>query len=192
MKQVHVSPSVTGRMECLGETAMRAELMALLSLVLLLATAASGAIAGKPSRPAPRPYRVLVVIGEQWDDPGSYSIDGQTRFGGRTRESDTDFRDVITMLKIWGIPFDILRLDQQRLQINRFLNGIAEPNYGCLIWMADPDQLEGFSANYETVRRAVEEYGMSLIVLFDNVAAPELSDLLCKGRSKIAAGGGAE
>jgi len=192
MKQVHVSPlllcearAVTGRMEFFGQTAMRAGLMALLSLVLLLATAASGALAGKPSRAAttlrstsPKPYRVLVVIGEQWDDPGSYSIDGQTRSASRTRESDTDFRDVITMLKIWGIPFDILRLDQQRLQTNRFLNGIAEPNYGCLIWMADPDQLEGFSANYETVRRAVEEYGMSLIVLFDNVAAPELSDLL--------------
>ena len=172
-------------MKFFGQTAMRTGLMALLSLVLLLATAASGALAGKPSRAAttlrstsPRPYRVLVVIGEQWDDPGSYSIDGQTRFGGRTRESDTDFRDVITMLKIWGIPFDILRLDQQRLQINRFLNGIAEPNYGCLIWMADPEKLEGFSANYETVRRAVEEYGMSLIVLFDHIAAPELSDLL--------------
>jgi len=116
MKQVHVSPlllcearAVTGRMEFFGQTAMRAGLMALLSLVLLLATAASGALAGKPSRAAttlrstsPKPYRVLVVIGEQWDDPGSYSIDGQTRSASRTRESDTDFRDVITMLKIWG------------------------------------------------------------------------------------------
>jgi len=157
---------------------MRAELITLLSFVLLLATAASGAIAGSPSQAALRPYRVLVVIGSQWEDPGSYSIDEQIRLGGRERESDKDFRDVSTMLKIWGIPFDILRLDQQRLQINRFLNGIAGPNYGCLIWMANPDQLEGFSANYETVRRAVEEYGMSLIALFDNVAAPVLSGLL--------------
>ncbi|NOR67980.1 MAG: hypothetical protein GQ528_11555, partial [Woeseiaceae bacterium] len=45
-------------------------------------------------------------------------------------------------------------------------------------WMADPDTLEGFSANYKTVRRAVEEYGISLIALFDHVAAPELSDIL--------------
>jgi len=178
MKQAHISPSVTSKFEFFGETTMRTKFISLLSLVLLPAIVTSGAIAGEPSRAASRPYRVLVVIGDQWDDPGSYSIDEQRSSGGRTRESDKDFRDVITMLKIWGIPFDILRLDQQRLQINRFLDGIAKPNYSCLIWMANPDQLEGFSANYETVRRAVEEYGMSLIALFDNVAAPELSGLL--------------
>ncbi|MFB0555652.1 MAG: hypothetical protein ACETWQ_20290, partial [Phycisphaerae bacterium] len=157
---------------------MRTKLISLLSLVLLLAIVTSGVIAGEPSRAASKPYRVLVVIGDQWDDPGSYSIDDQTRFGGRMRESNEDFRDVITMLKIWGIPFDILRLDQQRLQINRFLNGVAEPNYSCLIWMANPEKLEGFSANYETVRRAVKEYGMSLVALFDDIATPELSGLL--------------
>ena len=132
----------------------------------------------KPNVAAPKPYRVLVIVGDQWDDPGSYNIDGPGRYGGRTHESAKDFRDVITMLKIWGIPFDILRLDQQRLQINRLLNGIAEPNYSCLIWMADPAKLEGFSANYETVHRAVEDYGMSLIALFDHVAVPKLSDLI--------------
>jgi len=119
-----------------------------------------------------------VVIGNQWNDPGSYRIDEQTQLGSRRFESNKDFRDVITMLKIWGIPFDILRLDQQRLQINRFLNGTAEPNYSCCIWMANPDCLEGFSANYKTVRRAVEEYGISLIALFDHIAVPELSDIL--------------
>lgn len=159
-------------------TTMRIEPKVLLTLALLLATTTSGAVVGKPSLDTPKPYRVLVIIGDQWDDPGSYNIDGRSRFGGRTRESDKDFRDVITMLKIWGIPFDILRLDQQRLQINRLLNGVAEPNYSCLIWMANPDRLEGFSANYETVRRGVEEYGMSLIALFDHVAAQEVSDLL--------------
>ncbi|UCC98897.1 MAG: hypothetical protein JSW66_03200 [Phycisphaerales bacterium] len=151
------------------------KLMAVLSLVLLPAMSAWGATSG---RTASRPYRALVVIGEQWDDPGSYNIDGEGRHGGQTRISAGDFRDVITMLKVWGIPFDILRLDQQRLQINRFLNGVAKPNYSCVIWMADPDRLRGFSAHYETLRHAVEEYGMSLIALFDYVAAPELSDLV--------------
>ncbi|MHC4120793.1 MAG: hypothetical protein ACYSWO_25155 [Planctomycetota bacterium] len=117
------------------------------------------------------PYRVLVVIGDQWDDPASYNIDS-------TRVSGDDFRDVITMLKIWGIPFDILRLDQQRLQINRFLNGIAGPNYACVIWMADPDKLEGYSAHYETLRRVVEDYGISLIALFDYIKTPGVAELL--------------
>jgi hypothetical protein len=117
------------------------------------------------------PYRVLLVIGNQWGDPGSYNIDS-------TRVSGDDFRDVATMLKIWGIPFDILRLDQQRLQINRFLNGIAQPNYACVIWMADPDKLEGFSANYQTLRRAVQDYGISLIALFDYIKTPDVAKLL--------------
>jgi len=144
-----------------------------LLVILVLATLASSAIAG-----VSRPYRVLVIIGDQWGDPGSYNIDGLGRYGDRSRESAGDFRDVITMLKVWGIPFDILRLDQQRLQINRFLNGIAEPNYSCLIWMADPDKLEGFSAHYETVCRAVEKYGISLIALSDHVGTTQLSQLI--------------
>jgi hypothetical protein len=117
-----------------------------------------------------KPYKVLVVIADQWKDPASYSI--------TTRMSEPDFHDVITMLKVWGIPFDILRLDQQRLQINRFLDGVAKPNYGCIIWMAKPDKLEGMSANYETLRRAVEDYGMSLIVLFDHIKTPQVANLV--------------
>lgn len=139
-----------------------------------------------------KPYRVLLVIGDQWDDPGSYNIDS-------TRVSGEDFRDVVTMLNIWGIPFDILRLDQQRLQINRFLNGIARPNYACVIWMAcppyhpsdvpspaldtlgrraDPDKLEGFSANYNALSSAIQDYGMSFIVLFDYIKTPDVAKLL--------------
>jgi len=157
---------------------MRVQRIAMISLVLLLAMGTSDVVAGGDDRATPRPYRVLVVIGDQWSDPGSYNIDGQSRYGGQTRESAKDFRDVITMLKIWGIPFDILRLDQQRLQINRFLNGVAEANYSCLIWMTNPDSLEKLSPNYQTLRRAVLEYGMSLIALFDHVTTPELSELV--------------
>ncbi|OHB79794.1 MAG: hypothetical protein A2Z25_03585 [Planctomycetes bacterium RBG_16_55_9] len=79
---------------------------------MYLAVALNGAEIGKPRLAASRPYRVLVIIGDQWGDPGSYNIDGPSRFRGKTRESARDFRDVITMLKIWGISFDILRLDQ--------------------------------------------------------------------------------
>ncbi|MHC4632876.1 MAG: hypothetical protein ACYS9C_16645, partial [Planctomycetota bacterium] len=136
-------------------------------LIVILLLACFGPLATASTKP----YRVLVVIGDQWDDPGSYNIDS-------TRVSGEDFRDVVTMLKIWGIPFDILRLDQQRLQINRFLDGIAQPNYACVIWMADPDKLEGYSANYQALRDAVEDYGMSLIALFDYIKTPDVAKLL--------------
>jgi hypothetical protein len=118
-----------------------------------------------------KPFRVLIIIGDQWTDPMSYSIDPSRVIG-------TDFPDVVNMLKIWGVPFDILRLDEQRLQINRFLDGEAKPNYGCAIWMADPDKLTGFSANYSTLKRAVEEYGISMIALFDNIKTKQIADLV--------------
>jgi hypothetical protein len=115
-------------------SARRVEIRGLLALALLLAAGTRILTAGESDQPGRRPYRVLVIVGDQWNDPGSYNIDGQGRYGGRTRESDKDFRDVITMLKIWGIPFDILRLDQQRLQINRLLNGWTSKGFkstGC-------------------------------------------------------------
>ncbi len=118
-----------------------------------------------------KPYRVLIIIGDQWKDPMSYNIDPR-------RVNGTDFLDVVNMLKIWGVPFDILRLDQQRLQINRFLDGVARPNYACVIWMADPEKLEGYSANYRTLQRAINEYGISLIVLFDYIKTKQIADLV--------------
>jgi len=117
-----------------------------------------------------KPNRVLVIIGDQWTDPMSYSIDP-------FRVKGDDFLDVVTMLKIWGIPFDILRLDEQRLQINRFLDYAARPAYGCVIWMADPGKLSGMSANYETLQSAINEYGISMIALFDYIKADPVAAL---------------
>ncbi len=117
-----------------------------------------------------KPFRVLIVIDDQWKDPMSYHIDP-------TRVEGTEFLDVVTMLKIWGVPFDILRLDEQRLQVNRFLNGMAEANYGCIIWMANPDELDGYSAYYTTLQRAIHEYGISMIALFDNIKNEDIAGL---------------
>ena len=46
-----------------------------------------------------------------------------------------------------------------------------------MVWLADPDKLQGYSANYKTVKRPVEEYGISLIVLADNIKTKEIADL---------------
>ena len=130
-----------------------------------------GQQAGAQSGPELKPFRVLVIIGDQWTDPLSYNIDSR-------RVRGEEFIDVVTMLKIWGVPFDILRLDQQRLQINRFLNGEARPNYGCVIWMADPNKLEGYSANFQTLKKVVEGYGISMIALYENIMTEEVAELI--------------
>jgi hypothetical protein len=125
---------------------------------------------GSPVDVISKPFRVLVIIGDQWTDPMSYNINP-------FRVKGEDFLDVVTMLKIWGVPFDILRLDEQRLQINRFLNYAAKPAYGCVIWMADPDKLTGMSANFETLERAVNEYGISMIALFDYIRTDKIANV---------------
>jgi len=135
-------------------------------------------LTGIRNMPAVKPFRVLIIIGDQWTDPLSYNID--TR-----RVKGEEFIDVTTMLKIWGIPFDVLRLDQQRLQINRFLDGEARPNYGCVIWMANPRKLEGYSAHYQTLKTVVEDYGISMIALFDNIVTKDVADLVGVGYQGI-------
>jgi hypothetical protein len=170
---------------------IRKHITDLLILATLLAalTACGGSSAkenknsstGKYVQIRSKPFKVLVVIDYQWTDPMSYNIDFR-------RVKGEEFIDVITMLKIWGVPFDILRLDEQRLQINRFLDGEAKPGYGCVIWMADPDKLKGYSADFETLERAVREYGISIIGLFDNIKDRKLANLFglnYEGNSKI-------
>jgi hypothetical protein len=148
------------------------------------AAARSGQTPVPPKQFHVKPNRVLVIIGDQWTDPMSYNIDPK-------RVKGMDFLDVVTMLKIWGVPFDVLRLDEQRLQINRFLDGAAKPKYGCAIWMANPDSLRGFSADYHTLKRAVEEFGISMIALFDYIEADPVADLVgvaCNGVEGIRLG----
>src|SRR4030043_793954 len=151
---------------------MYKKLLSIVSICLLISVFISGGGKSKKEQDLKiKPLRVLIIIGDQWTDPMSYNIDPR-------RVTGTDFLDVVNMLKIWGIPFDILRLDEQRLQINRFLDGEARPNYGCVIWMADPDKLKGNSANYQTLTRAVREYGISMIALFDNIKTKPVADLV--------------
>src|ERR1700691_3377529 len=56
-----------------------------------------------------KPYRVLLVISNQWKDPRSFLVSG----GG-------EFQTMVTLFKSWGIPFDILRLDQVAMDPNQF------------------------------------------------------------------------
>src|SRR5512132_452660 len=85
-------------------SAPTARLRAILALPLLLF---APLVVQAADERQPLPYRFLLVISNQWKDPASYLIEG----GG-------EFQVIATLLKIWGLPFEILRLDQQRL--NRY------------------------------------------------------------------------
>jgi len=112
-----------------------------------------------------KPCKVLLIVADQWKDPTSSIIEG-----------DGEFQDIVSLLKIWCIPFDILRLDQQRMDINYFLDAEGKPDYGCIIWDADPSTLS--DQDFSILERAVNEYGISLLALFDKVDEPVTERIL--------------
>lgn len=110
------------------------------------------------------PYKFLLVISDQWDDPASYIV-----------EDRNDFQTVVALMKSWGIPFEILRLDQQRLDRYHFLNREGQPRYGTVVWMTNGEVADETGA--PLLRALVEELGVNLIVLGNAVATPVVADL---------------
>lgn len=132
------------------QAVVRAVLVALASLALAAAE-------------EPLPYRFLLVIGDQWKDPSSFVIDQQD-----------DFQTLAALLTTWGLPFDILRLDQQRLDYH-FFDREGRPRYGTVIW--DAPWREADRDRIELLRQLVREHGVNLLALGDSVAAPVIQEL---------------
>lgn len=131
----------------------------------------AGFLAGSLVLPAPsdvpfKPYRVLLVIADQWKDPTGTLIAG----GG-------EFQEMVTLLKSWGVPFDILRLDQERLSLRRFLDLKGAPRYGAVIW--DADQTRAFlEQDYGVLAKAVRDCHIGLIAIGDRIREPVIQELL--------------
>ncbi len=115
---------------------------------------------------AVKPYRVLLVIGDQWKDPQSALIaDG------------AEFQDLVTLLKSWGVPFDIARLDRERLSLGLFLDAAGGPRYGAVLW--DADQTGPIlPQDYKVLDQAVRRHRISLIALADRIKEPVIQGLL--------------
>ncbi len=131
--------------------------LALISLVLAFLSISSAAQI--------KPYRVLLVISDQWKDPRSFLVSG----GG-------EFQTMVTMFKSWGIPFDILRLDQTLMDPNQFTNFDGSARYGAILWDVPGNSLS--SADQALVANAVEKLHISLIAFGDRVQQPEIQRLL--------------
>lgn len=125
-------------------------------LAAILAVAGSGTTS--------LPYRFLLVVSEQWKDPASHLVEGAG-----------EFPMVVSLLKAWGLPFEILRLDQQRMDNYHLLERDGRPRYGTIIWNAGPGGLEG--RGIELVGSLVKQHGVGLVVLGDAVAVPQIAEL---------------
>jgi hypothetical protein len=141
-------------------SARTARLKAVVALALLLFTP----LARAADERQPLPYRFLLVISNQWKDPASYLIEG----GG-------EFQLIASLLKSWGLPFEILRLDQQRLDRYHLIDREGRPLYGTIIWDADPSGMKGKDLSF--LPPLVKDFGLNLVILGDTVSVPEVANL---------------
>jgi hypothetical protein len=111
-----------------------------------------------------KPYRVLIVISDQWKDPRSFLVSG----GG-------EFQTVVTMFKSWGIPFDILRLDQTLMDPNHFTDFAGHPRYGAILWDVPGDVSD---ADQALISDAVQKQHISLVAIGDRIRQPVIQQLL--------------
>lgn len=112
-----------------------------------------------------KPYRVLIVIADQWKDPRSFVVSG----GG-------EFQTIVTMCKSWGIPFDILRLDQTLMDPNQFTDFDGRPRYGAILWDVPGDNIS--ETDQGIVADAVQKLHISLIAIGDRIRQPVIQQLL--------------
>jgi hypothetical protein len=129
----------------------------------LLAAWAAGAGLGASS-PAPLPYRLLVVINDQWKDPASEVID-----------ETSELSMLCALLKTWGLPFDLYRLDQQRFDAYHLLDRTGRPHYGTILWNAPRATLDPEAA--ALLRSMVTQHGVGLLALSDTATTPVIAEL---------------
>jgi hypothetical protein len=110
---------------------------------------------------AATPYRFLLVAGNQWEDDSSFLID-----------RPSEFQITAALLKSWGLPFDVMRLDQQLLDRYHLLDRDGRPRYGTIIWNAP--EIKGRDIS---LLADLNAQGVSVVILGDTIKTPEIARL---------------
>lgn len=126
--------------------------------VLLCAALVQGALPVKPGR-------VLIVADARAKD-------------GRVFREAGELADAIGLLNLWGMPFDLLRLDTATLESARLVDDRGQPVYGVILWTARLDLLPRPFREGEVLREAVIHRHISLIALGSRIQDPTVQDLL--------------
>src|SRR5438067_2208900 len=122
---------------------------------ILLAFILAGSAAAAP------PYRFLLAVGNQWEDPASFVI-----------ERSGEFQITAALLKSWGLTFDVKLLDHQLLDRYHRLERYGSPRYGTIIWDA-ADLKDGNLA----LLSELNAQGVSIVILGDTIKQPEIARL---------------
>ncbi len=131
-----------------------------------------------------KPFRVLVIIGDQWDDPAGYMVTHPKPLPGYSGyftqsilPGQEDFHHLMILLKSWSIPFDVIRLDQQILDRYMFLDMHGKPKYGTIIWDVNKSE-KVIPPDYTILKEIVNDYGTGLIALTDRIFPEPIQSLL--------------
>lgn len=137
-------------------------------IVLLLTACIAGCPsslrAAETSVLSAKPYRVLLIV-DAWSDPSGLVV----------RSQKDRFQPVAALLKAWSVPFDILRVDQQRLDATYLFDRSGKIRYGAIVWLADSPSYADQSL--DTLQEAVQA-GMGLLVVNSRSLDPALDKLL--------------
>ena len=107
------------------------------------------------------PYRFLLVAGNQWDDDASSVID-----------RPSEFQVTAALLKTWGLPFDIVRLDQQNFDRYHLLDRDGHSRYGTIIW--DAPEVKGRDIG---LLADLNAQGVSVVIVGDTIQKAEIARL---------------
>lgn len=108
------------------------------------------------------PYRFLLVVGNQWEDDGSFLI-----------ERSGEFQVTAALLKTWGLPFDILRLDQQTMDRYHLLQRDGSARYGTIIWDVPADS----KGRDLSLLAELNQEGVSVVVMGDTIKNSDAAHL---------------
>jgi len=87
------------------------------------------------------------------------------------------FKRVVILFKSWCIPFDIVRLDEQTLDIYDFLGEDGLPLYGAIVLIASPEIMTR-GDKLTPLLEAVNQHGIGLICLGDTARNPAVQKML--------------
>jgi hypothetical protein len=89
-----------------------------------------------------------------------------------------DFGDIAGLLKLWGIPFDVLRLDSTEMTLKHYIDSDEKPKYSVIIWTACKAEFPWKNQDYRILTQVVKQYGISLIVVGKDIQELEIQNLL--------------
>jgi hypothetical protein len=113
-----------------------------------------------------KPSCVLVVAGTQVQD--SHVIDGAGDTGA-----------IVALLKLWGVPFDVLRLDVHSMGAADFVDAAGHPRYGAVVWTAAEQDAYAWQAqDWSVLTHALMAAHVSLIAVGGRIRQPEIASSL--------------